>query len=531
MNERILIIDDDELVRTGLTTAIEQAGYPTLAAASGEEALQLLNTHPIDLLLCDLLIGDTHGIHLLKTIREEGFDIPALVITGYGSLPSAVEALRLGARDYLQKPIRPEEVLHRIELVLEPIRLMKRWDAERERTGHQRERLTSRWVESERMAAIGRVTASAALDLGQNLESLHRATRALLDALPAGGGPRDLASEIRESSERALAVARDLELLGESDRAVLQEENLNTVIESYLASPEFRGMQQAYPGVRLATRMDPSLPPMTGNRRLLQEALDRLLKHLFASAATDRELVLSTTYQPPENGRSEAQVVLSVLGGNAEMEPSAMETWYEPLGEKQKAFGPADSLAMAVMHKIVTDQQGRIRISNTGGQGVQIAWMFPVKVSPDKAKPKQSPNDPWKGEESVLVVDDYEEARAIASTILESLGYSAETAMSGHEAVAKTRERIAAGKGAFDLVLLDMILGDNFDGLDTYEALLRIHPEQRAVIVSGFAETDRMIKARRLGAGDFVQKPFTIETLGRAIRKTLDRPPPAPPKT
>ena len=72
-----------------------------------------------------------------------------------------------------------------------------------------------------------------------------------------------------------------------------------------------------------------------------------------------------------------------------------------------------------------------------------------------------------------------------------------------------------------DILLLDMIMEPGIDGLETYQQAIAIHPKQKAIIASGFAETDRVKEVQRLGAGQFIKKPYTIETVGLAITKVL----------
>jgi CheY-like chemotaxis protein len=107
--------------------------------------------------------------------------------------------------------------------------------------------------------------------------------------------------------------------------------------------------------------------------------------------------------------------------------------------------------------------------------------------------------------ETILVVDDVEEQRTIASKLLKHLGYAVETVSSGEEAMVYMDSNTA------DLVVLDMIMPPGMDGLETYKKLIAIHPEQKAIIASGFSETDRVKKAQQLGAGKYVKKPYTVE--------------------
>jgi CheY-like chemotaxis protein len=120
--------------------------------------------------------------------------------------------------------------------------------------------------------------------------------------------------------------------------------------------------------------------------------------------------------------------------------------------------------------------------------------------------------------ERILVVDDVREQREIASVLLGSLGYGVDTASSGEDAVLHIQQH------PVDLVVLDMIMDPGMDGLDTYRAILKVAPRQRAIIASGFAESDRVREAQKLGAGAYLRKPYTLEALGLAIKRELRRP-------
>jgi DNA-binding NtrC family response regulator len=78
-------------------------------------------------------------------------------------------------------------------------------------------------------------------------------------------------------------------------------------------------------------------------------------------------------------------------------------------------------------------------------------------------------------------------------------------------------------KQHFDLLILDMIMPSGMDGLQTYKAVLQKVPDQKAIIAIGFAQTDSVHEAQRLGAGSYVKKPYTLERIGTAVRKELDR--------
>jgi YesN/AraC family two-component response regulator len=91
------------------------------------------------------------------------------------------------------------------------------------------------------------------------------------------------------------------------------------------------------------------------------------------------------------------------------------------------------------------------------------------------------------------------------------------SAASGEEALEYLKNNRA------DLLVLDMIMDPGMDGLDTYREILKLHPKQRAIIVSGFSESDRVRQAQAVGAGTYVRKPYASERLGSAVQKELDR--------
>ena len=119
--------------------------------------------------------------------------------------------------------------------------------------------------------------------------------------------------------------------------------------------------------------------------------------------------------------------------------------------------------------------------------------------------------------ETILVIDDVKEQREIASAMLKQLGYFVTSVSSGEEALDYMKDHSA------DLLILDMIMSPGIDGLDTYKKILEIHSGQKAIIASGFSETDRVKEVQRLGAGAYIKKPYTLEKVGLAVKTELER--------
>ena len=125
--------------------------------------------------------------------------------------------------------------------------------------------------------------------------------------------------------------------------------------------------------------------------------------------------------------------------------------------------------------------------------------------------------DAYRGNgESILLVDDAKDQREIASALLNQIGYSVTALSSGEEALNYIKDNMV------DLIVLDMIMDPGMDGLDTYRKILEIRPDQRAIIASGFSETNRVKEAQRLGVGAYVQKPYTLIKLCMAVKRELE---------
>jgi len=115
----ILIADDEFGIRESLEKVLSKAGYKTLVAGSGSEAVALLNKKKVDLVLTDLKMPDGGGLELLKEIKKKSPDIEVILLTGYGSIEIAVEAMREGAYDFIAKPPKKAIILNAIEKAIE----------------------------------------------------------------------------------------------------------------------------------------------------------------------------------------------------------------------------------------------------------------------------------------------------------------------------------------------------------------------------------------------------------------------------
>jgi len=121
--KHILIIDDEANMRHMLTEVLERKGYQVTAASDGLGALSVLKDRPFDLILCDLRMPQMDGLTFLKKVSEQGLDATTIVMSAYGSIDTAVEAMKQGAADYISKPFKPDEILLKVAQTEERNRL------------------------------------------------------------------------------------------------------------------------------------------------------------------------------------------------------------------------------------------------------------------------------------------------------------------------------------------------------------------------------------------------------------------------
>ena len=195
----VLIIDDNDTMREGLSAVVRRMGHKVCACAGGAEALQAFARGPADFVITDLKMAGMDGLEVLRRIREIDADCPTLLVTAYGTVEAAVEAMKLGAMDFLTKPFAPEVVRLKVERGLElraARRLSERLQLENERLRTEddvryRELVGSTEVMRKLYDAVGRVakTDSAVAIYGESGTGKELVARAVHNLSRRHNGP------------------------------------------------------------------------------------------------------------------------------------------------------------------------------------------------------------------------------------------------------------------------------------------------------------------------------------------------------
>jgi CheY-like chemotaxis protein len=375
------------------------------------------------------------------------------------------------------------------------------------------------------MEAIGMLAGGVAHDLNNILSGIVSYPELLLMDLPQESRLRKPILTIQKSGERAAAVVQDLLTLSRRGVVATEVVNLRKIVSEYLKSPEHKKLLSYHPKVKLETLLESNLLNISGSPVHLSKTVMNLLYNAAESMSDGGRVFISLKNRyidRPISGYDAVDegdyVVLTVSDTGIGIAPEDMERIFEPFYTKKVMGRSGTGLGMAVVWGTVKDHNGYIDIQSTVGEGTTFTLYFPATREKSAGGKSLLTFEDYKGRgESILVVDDVAEQREIASEMLEKLGYSVTSVSSGEEAIDYIRDNSA------DLLVLDMIMDPGIDGLETYKRILKLRPGQKAIIVSGFTESNRAREAQKLGAGAYVKKPYLIEKIGITVRDELDR--------
>ena len=386
-------------------------------------------------------------------------------------------------------------------------------------------RLQLKLLHAQKMEAIGTLAGGVAHDLNNILGGLVGYPELILMDMSENSPLREPLIAIQKSGKKAANIVQDLLTMARRGVAINEVVSLNDIISDYLKSPEYENLSSFHPNVKIKTDLNKDLVNILGSSVHLSKTIMNLISNAAESMSDGGEIFISTQtlyldkpvigYENVDEGN---YVTLSVTDTGEGISKKDMKKIFEPFYTKKKMGISGTGLGMAVVWGTVKDHNGYIDLQSTDGKGTTFTLYFPIsKKEIAKDKSIISVEAYMAKGETILVVDDVEEQRMLASKILKRLGYKFTTVSSGEEAVDYMQ------KNSADLVILDMIMDPGIDGLETYKRILALYPKQKAIITSGFSETGNVKEAQRLGAGAYIKKPYSFEKIGRAIRNELDK--------
>lgn len=393
---------------------------------------------------------------------------------------------------------------------------------DRKRSEVERKKLEEKLHRSQTMESLGLLAGGVAHDLNNVFAGIVSYPDLLLADPSLEEKLKRPLTTIKEAGDRAAAIVQDLLTIG---RGVATEKtilNINNIIVEYLRSPEFNKLQQYHPGVSIKTNLETSLLNIKGSYIHLRKALMNLVSNASEAIEDRGDVMISTNncfLDTPLKGYDEIQageyIVLTITDTGTGIPSSDLERIFEPFFTKKVMGRSGTGLGLAVVWNVIREHNGYINVKSDY-KGTVFELYFPITRDGIFDEESTTPDEGITGNgEKILIVDDVESQRDICRQILEKLGYMVYTVKSGEEAFKYLEDNSA------DLILLDMIMDPGINGRETYERIIEIHPGQKAVLMSGYAETEEVKATQKLGAGAMIKKPITLYRLGTAIKEEL----------
>ncbi|MFH1007005.1 MAG: hybrid sensor histidine kinase/response regulator [Candidatus Latescibacterota bacterium] len=357
---RILVIDDDEAMRDSCTQVLAKEGYRVEVASDGHTGLGKMREMSLDIVLVDLKMAGVGGMEILEAIREIDQTIVLIVITGYATVASAVEAMKRGAYDFLPKPFAPDELRFIVKRGLEKRRLEQEATALRA----EKERMKRNFV-----TIVSHELRSPLVAAEQYLAVLEEG---ILDETPAK--KKEVLSRVRERVRELLALVHEWMDMSriESGRIVERFEPLDLGAVLVEAAESMRPLAEPRRII-----LEESLPDSRGTMEGDREALRRLFGNLIGNAIKyNRDGGHVRIHLDERENDFVATVCDTGVGIPPEGLPFIFDEFFRVKTEETRKL-TGSGLGLSLAKRIVEAHKGRIQASSTLGQGTTLTVVLP----------------------------------------------------------------------------------------------------------------------------------------------------------
>lgn len=375
---------------------------------------------------------------------------------------------------------------------------------------------------SMKLEAVGMMAAGVAHDLNNILSGVVSYPELLLLGLPKESEFRKPLEMIHDSGKRAAEVVADMLTVTRGAAAVKEPANLNTLIVSYFESPEYQDLARHHAGVQYQQDLASDLLNIACSTVHIKKCIMNLVANAVEALGGQGEVSVSTRNFYMEKSPADNQfmkrgeyVELVVADTGKGIAPTDLEHIFDPFYTKKAMGRSGTGLGLTVVLNTVQDHDGGISVDSDEG-GSSFTLYFPAIREGVLEITTNQDLDGLMGEgERILIVDDEEQQRDIASQMLRALQYDVSMVQSGEEALEYLLNH------QVDLLLLDMIMHPGINGCETYGRAIDVQPALKAIIVSGFSESEDVTRAQELGAGQLVCKPYSLAEIGYAVKLEL----------
>ncbi len=396
--------------------------------------------------------------------------------------------------------------------------------SERKRALKEKEQLREKLRQAQKFEALGTLAGGVAHDLNNILSGIVGYPELLLKKLPEESELIPPLKAIHDSGQRASVVVADLLTVARSAASIRETHNFNTLIKEYVKSPEFLQLTVNHPAVSHELILEAEEPFVLCSPVHIKKVLMNLVTNATESVEEAGEVKIRTYNKSIDKTKSKysefdngTYVVIEVCDTGSGISEKDHQHIFDPFYTKKEMGRSGTGLGLTVVWNTVMNHGGKITVdSSEDGTCFRLYFRGSSRDHLMAVIEEQTLESfTTLNKERVLIVDDEQLLQDIASHMLKELGYSVETVSSGEEAVNWVKQH------PVDLLVIDMLMEPGMNGKETYEAVSKIRPSAKAVITSGFSESEDVKNALRLGAKTFLLKPYSIEQLGRAVQEAL----------
>jgi len=370
---------------------------------------------------------------------------------------------------------------------------------------------------AQRLESAGRVAGQIAHDFNNLLAPLVAYPDFIKEALPENHPTLKYINDMEKSANQIAEINQQLLTLSRRGHYNQEILNLNDVIQ--FAIDEMGILPQT---VVIETDFAKNLMNVFGGAAQIHRVLSNLIYNARDAMQDVGNISIKTENYYADNitinyghiPKGEyIKVTISDIGGGIpkDIQHNIFDPFFTTKSSDRRR---GSGLGLSVVDAVMKDHDGFIDLQSTIGEGTSFYLYFPITR---ETIGTTCEDEITGGTESILVVDDDKEQCVVALKLLEKLGYNATAVNSGEEAIEYLKENRQ------DLLLLDMIMPDGIDGTETFRQIINMYPNQKAIIISGYAESSRVEKARQLGIEMYIRKPLTIKLLASCLRKILDK--------
>ncbi|MBI4669845.1 MAG: response regulator [Elusimicrobia bacterium] len=331
MMAKILVIDDEEIIRERLKSLLTLDEYEVCVAEDGPKGLEVFQSESPQVVLLDIKMPGMDGIEVLQRLKKSAPDTEVIIITGHGGIETAIQALREGAFDYVNKPIEYDELVLSLKRALERRQLREQLSQhvkDLERANQELRHKQAQLIQAEKMAAIGTLAAGVAHEINNPLTAITMNTAFLLEALKGDESKFKKLRIIEKQADRAVEIVKGLLTFsrkGSESKKILSD--IHQIIEDALKPVEH---QMALGNIKLAREFGSDLPALLVNPNQIQQVFLNIITNARDAMLDGGQLTIKTRrFSLPLEGGG--------LGGG-DFTPSRIDPSPPPLPQGERAF-------------------------------------------------------------------------------------------------------------------------------------------------------------------------------------------------